>query len=102
MRNTHHVVYHKELELAKAKLTVKYDLANNTISLRSDVFVKNLLIDLTGGKYLKLSDNYFDIVPGFPVIVKVEGNLSELKGSLQYKSYRESYNGDKLEVQVEE
>lgn len=102
MRNTHHLVYHKELVLSKATPVVKYDLESNTISIRSEVFIKNLFIDLAGGKYIKLSDNYFDVVPGYPVTVKIDGDLKEIKGSLTFKSYRESYTGEKMDIQLEQ
>lgn len=96
MRNTHHVVYYKELELQKAKLKVKYDTSADSLTISSDVFVKSLLIDLNGGKYVKLSDNYFDVVPGHPVTVKLESSLDKLKSELRFMSYRESYTGEKL------
>jgi hypothetical protein len=81
----------KALKLEKAKLNVKYNINNNTITVNTNKFLKNLFIDLKDGKYVKLSDNYFDLMPDQNVQITVEGDLKILKDDLQFKSYRESH-----------
>jgi hypothetical protein len=85
------VVDFKALKLEKAKLNVKYNINNNTITVNTNKFLKNLFIDLKDGKYVKLSDNYFDLMPDQNVQITVEGDLKILKDDLQFKSYRESH-----------
>lgn len=54
--------------------------------------VKNLYISRKS-KYLKTTDNYFDLVPGHPVKVTILGNekLENIKDDLVFRSYREVY-----------
>jgi hypothetical protein len=52
---------------------------------------------------LKLSDNYFDLVPGHPVKVTVLGpdSLAAIKDDLVFRSYREVYEaGSSVTVRV--
>lgn len=98
--NTFILVDYKNLQLEKAKLSVKCDLGRNILSLRTDKFLKNLFIDLKEGRYLKLSDNYMDLLPDEELELQVKGNLTELKDQLQFKSYRESYLNEPLEVEL--
>ena len=53
----------KDLKLdPTAKLFVHYDLDYGVLVLRTDKVIKNLFIGSTF-KYIKLSDNYFDMIP---------------------------------------
>jgi len=72
-----------------------------TIETKSSV-VKNLFISHKE-KYLKASNNYFDLLPGHPVKVIVENKegLASLKSGLVFRSYREVYtDGSSVEVNV--
>ena len=64
--------YHsfKDLKLPKAKLYVKYDEEFNIITVKTDTFIKNLFISNTE-RYIKLSDNYFDLIANREVKVQV-------------------------------
>jgi hypothetical protein len=53
----------KNLELPRCPLHVKYFYEQNSIKLAAKCLLKNLHIYNTD-KYLSLSDNYIDIVPG--------------------------------------
>jgi hypothetical protein len=53
----------KNLELPRCPLHVKYFYEQNSIKLAAKCLLKNLHIYHTD-KYLTLSDNYIDIVPG--------------------------------------
>lgn len=57
--------------------------------------VKNLFISRKS-KYLRTSDNYFDLVPGHPVKVVVYGSeeLEAIKNDLVFRSYRDVYVND--------
>ena len=61
------------------------------ISTKTTV-VKNLYISRKS-KYLKTTDNYFDLVPGHPVKVTILGDekLENIKDDLVFRSYREVY-----------
>lgn len=61
-KNTFALVNYKLLQLEKARVKVMCHLSNNTISIQSDKFLKNLFVDLKQGRYLKLSDNYVDVL----------------------------------------
>jgi hypothetical protein len=69
--NTFTLVDFKTLTLEKGKLKVKYHPNNKTLTLETNKFLKNLFIGLKSGKYLKLSDNYFDLMPDQEVQVTV-------------------------------
>jgi hypothetical protein len=62
-----------------------------TIETKSTV-AKNVYISRKS-KYLKLSNNYFDLVPGRPVKVIVLGDdqLASIKDDLVFRSYRDTY-----------
>lgn len=53
----------KQLKLPTAIVQVEYNNENNEIKLQSPFLVKNLFIDHKKF-YVKLSENYFDLVPG--------------------------------------
>lgn len=96
MRNTYYLGTYKDLELKKAILKVKFNTGRNELVLSSDILVKNIFIGLKEGKYLKVSDNYFDIIPGEEYSVTTETSLESIKDNLQFVSYRESYTNEPL------
>jgi len=51
---------------------------------------------------IQLSDNFIDIVPGFPVRVSVSGveSLNKASSSFSYKSYIQIYDPSPLKVNV--
>ncbi len=51
-------------------MTAKINEDKNEITFSTDKLVKNLFIDHQD-QYLSLSDNYFDLVPGHPLTVKL-------------------------------
>jgi len=53
--------------------------------------LKNFFIDHKE-HYVHFSDNYFDVVPGFPVTVTVLGDkkLAEVKAGLKFTSLRQA------------
>ena len=72
-----------------------------TIQTKTTI-VKNLFISRSS-KYLKTSDNYFDLVPGHPVKVTTldKDSLADFKNELVFRSYREVYiNDSKVNVTV--
>ena len=52
----------KFLKLQPSKLYVRYNPDLNLILLKTDKFIKNLYISHSE-QYIKLSDNYFDMLP---------------------------------------
>ena len=100
MYSTKYLRNFKDLLLeTDAVLNVRYDMAENTMFLSSNKVVKNLFISSTK-EYLKLSDNYFDVVPGHEVEVKVKtlGGLRKFRDSLRFLSYVQIHSKDKLDV----
>lgn len=56
----------------------------------SNKVVRNMFIDLPG---LKVSDNYFDIVPGYPVKVTIldgKNTYESIRSSAKFISVREA------------
>ena len=93
MSSTHFNVKFKELNLPQADITVEYhpDFNEFTVSTNGPV-VKNLFISHTT-TYLRVSNNYFDLLPNHPVKVVVHhaDGLNKLKDGLLFHSYREVY-----------
>lgn len=53
---------------------------------------------------VKLSNNYFDVVPGFIAKVDVESDansLEEIKSKFTFKSYRQVFDPSSLRVKIE-
>ena len=98
MRNTFYLVKPKELDLQDAALKVSYHLDTNEIKLNTNTLIKNLYISHPD-MYIKLSDNYMDIVPGVETVVVLKG-LEGLKGRLVYTSVRQTYTTTKINVTV--
>ena len=74
MSSTHFNAKFSELKLYPAEIEVQYHPDFNTmvISTKTTV-VKNLYISRKS-KYLKATNNYFDLVPGHPVKVTTLGD----------------------------
>lgn len=60
------------MNLPKAAATITFNVSKNEIKIESDKLLKNLFIDHRD-YYVHFSDNYFDVVPGFPITVSVLG-----------------------------
>lgn len=96
MRSTHFNSKFKDLTLYPVEIEVEYHPDFNTIILETKTtVVKNLFISRKS-KYLRTSDNYFDLVPGHPVKVTIQGsdNLEDIKNDLVFRSYRDVYLSD--------
>lgn len=103
MSSTHFNAKFKDLTLYPAEIEVQYHDEFNIIVVETKTtVVKNLFISRKS-KYLRTSDNYFDLVPGHPVKVTVLGSegLSAIKHDLVFRSYRDVYLEDsKVKVTV--
>lgn len=102
MSSTHYNARFKDLTLVQANIKVQYhaDFNEFTVSSNGPV-VKNLFISHKN-TYLKLSNNYFDLLPGHAVKVVVQNpeGLAKLKDGLVFRSYREVYTeGSNVVVQ---
>ena len=53
---------------------------------------------------MKLSDNYFDLIPGnkAKVFLKQGKNLKDLKDTMKFRSYKQVYDNAELTVNVKE
>lgn len=51
---------------------------------------------------IQLSDNFIDVVPGFPVRITVSGveSITQASSSFSYKSYIQIYDPTELKVNV--
>jgi hypothetical protein len=90
MGSTHFNVRFKDLNLVQAEITVEYHPDFNEFTVSSNgAVVKNLFISHSK-TYLKLSNNYFDLLPGHPVKVVVQSpqGLAKLQDGLVFRSYR--------------
>ena len=79
-------------------MTIKKGDESNILVLSSNKLVKNIFINAPG---VKLSDNYFDIVPGFSVKVQIlsEGHdFAYLKKAAKFTSVREASIKEELKV----
>ena len=93
MVSTHFNVDFKDLQLPEAQISVEYHPEFNEMTIESTgPVVKNLFISHEN-TYLKVSENYFDLVPGHPVKVVVlnKDGLSKLQDGIKFRSYREVY-----------
>lgn len=74
MSSTHFNAKFNKLKLYPSEIHVQYHLDFNTIVIESKTtVVKNLFISRKS-KYLKATNNYFDLVPGHPVKVTILGD----------------------------
>lgn len=97
MVSTHFNSKFKDLTLYPVEIEVEYHPDFNTIVVETKTtVVKNLFISRKS-KYLRTSNNYFDLVPGHPVkvIVYASEGLEAIKSDLVFRSYRDVYLDDK-------
>lgn len=96
MTSTHFNSRFKELTLYPAEIEIQFHPEFNVMVLETKkTVVKNLFIS-GKSKYIRTSNNYFDLVPGHPVKVLLEDGikLSDVKDDLVFRSYREVYLED--------
>lgn len=76
----------KEMELPPASLQYRLSQAGDEylLELRSTALIKGLSID-TGLEARHLSDNYFDLLPGIPKIIRITGKKAP--GRLAFNSF---------------
>lgn len=73
--------------------------------MSTDKFIKNLFISNTE-RYLRLSDNYFDLIANREVKLRVKGkkdeeiNLSILKETMKFRGYQQIHDDQELSVIV--
>ena len=93
MVSTHFNSNFKDLNLYPVEIEVIYHDDYNTLVVETkSTIVKNLFISRKF-KYLKTTNNYFDLVPGHPVKVTILGDekLADIKDDLVFRSYRDVY-----------
>ncbi|MDR1203145.1 MAG: glycoside hydrolase family 2 protein [Tannerellaceae bacterium] len=87
--NNYFLARYKEIDFPKAKITVSsvssgagegYD-----VTVKSDVFARGVFLSIEGIDNF-FSDNYFDLLPGEPVIIHVKTNLDKATFDKQLKS----------------
>ena len=96
MTSTHFNSKFNKLKLYPVEIDVQVHSDFNTIVVETkSTIVKNLYISRKS-KYLKTTNNYFDLVPGHPVKVTFLGEekLADIKDDLLFRSYRDSYTID--------
>jgi hypothetical protein len=79
---------------------VHFLFGTDELVLSSDYLIKSLYIG-SSQHYLRLSDNYFDVVPDKKrqvSLIKPPGSLQSLRESLQFRSYREVFDPAPLRV----
>lgn len=79
-------------KLPNPSYSLSFDLKSNTITVFATTFVKSLYFyikDYTGS--IKLSDNYFDMIPGeIKQIQLLEGSLADLQSNIKTMSLFEA------------
>ena len=90
------------MKLEDSELRVKYFPDENVITFDSSSLVKSLFISHKKID-LKLTDNYFDVVPNRVVKVRLLGDvlLRDIQEGFEYVSYRQVYDPSQLRVRVE-
>ena len=93
MTSTHFNTYFKNMLLYPAEIYVEYHPDFNTMIIETKTTVVKDLFISRKSKYLKTTNNYFDLVPGHPVKVTILGdeNLANIKEDLVFRSYRDVY-----------
>ena len=103
MSSTFFYAHFKELKLdPSAKLFVKVVEEHQLLLLHTDKFIKNLYISSTR-EYIKLSDNYFDMIAHktYKVTLDKKYNLREFKQSLFFRSYVQIHTDIAIDVVYE-
>ena len=98
MTNTYYIGRPKEIELKQATLNVSYNSDTNQIKLNTNSLIKSLYISHPD-QYIKLSDNYVDILPGIETVLTLP-KLGELKSKLKFTSVLQTYSTTELKVNV--
>lgn len=91
-QNVLYFVEPKDLQLAKPSITfevIKSKNGKTSIVLNSKTLVKDVFITLNG-KSLKLSDNYFDLLPNIKKIIIVENSKID-SSNIEIKSLFDTY-----------
>jgi beta-mannosidase len=90
--NNYFLARYKEIDFPKAKITVSSVPSQAgdgyEVTLASDVFARGVFLSLEGIDNF-FSDNYFDLLPGEPLVVRVKTSLDKATFDKQLKS--ESY-----------
>ncbi len=73
-RNLHYFVSPKDLKLFTPEISFTYNPDEQSLTLSAMHLVKGLYIYTEDGS-ARFSDNYFDLLPGEPRILKVEGDI---------------------------
>ena len=68
----------------------------HTITLRSPVLARDVYLSF-GDLNVTLSDNYFDLLPNEPMVIKVSGatDLAQLQRALKITSLTDAFFGDR-------
>lgn len=84
----------KEMKFPQVKITpvIKPTEYGFRITLRSDGFARGVCLGLNGQDYF-FTDNYFDLLPGYPVTLEAHTGLSlqEFEQQLTIKTLRDAY-----------
>lgn len=75
----------KDLQLKKPEIEIDFQKNNNMLSVKTNVFTSGIYL-YTESEELKLSDNFFDLVPGETKYLHIEGNFSDDAENILYKS----------------
>ena len=59
------------MDLPKPDIQIAYDFDNNQMTLSTSNYASYVYLHLDEDTTLKLSNNFFDLTPGWPVTVKV-------------------------------
>ena len=82
----------KDLILKVPQFTLNVDEKNNRITISSNVYAKNVYL-YTAGQELKLSDNFFDLLPSAPKEISLQEIYpGELQGKIRIKCLNTLYN----------
>ncbi len=92
--NTLFFIPDKDLKLAQPLITYTFGTAGkkSTLELEAKSVAKNVCIDFQESK-VKLSDNYFDLLPGQKKTILIDGNVNsaDLAKKIKVKSLIDSY-----------
>jgi len=92
--NNYFLTRYKDIDFPKAVISKQTAVANGgfDVTVKSDVFARGVFLSINGIDNF-FSDNYFDLLPGEPVIVHVTSSLSkaEFDKQLQTISISDAY-----------
>src|SRR5205807_6119180 len=90
------VMHNLELPVApKIDVTLSKNADDYTMTLQSSKLARNVLL-LFGDLEAQTSDNYFDLLPGEVVTVRVKSpaTLEQLRGAMKTESLTEAFNSN--------